>query len=416
MLRMTVSEAVPEPRGLRGASGTLHGSVRGGATLLNARRLGSGLIQVLTMISEGKPLDEVMAARPTAAYDATWGQEASWTANDFVPIVFHELGGGRSTCNEAEIDAMRMNRRDVIKDVARTVWSIVCLLGLSLAVGPVPVSAQLADDTLVGVIDFHCHSGPDSRPRSVTDIEIARLAKRAGMRGLVFKNHYTMTADRAALAMQVVEGIEIFGGVALNRAVGGLNAEAVRQMTQFAGGRGKVVWLPTFDAEYWVTRGSSDGPYVSVVTDGKPAPELAEIFQLIADNDLVLAMGHSSPEEALLLLSEARSRGVRNILITHVLEQNPTRAQVQRMADQGAIMELVYPGVRRFTIEDYIEVIRAVGAQHFLISSDLGQYLNPLHTDGLKDFITTLREHAISESDIDMMARRNPARLLGLDP
>ena len=302
------------------------------------------------------------------------------------------------------------------RDVALKVRSIVCLFVLSLAFGPVPLFAQLGDDTLVGVIDFHCHSGPDSRPRSVTDIEIARLAKRAGMRGLVFKNHYTMTADRAALAMQVVEGIEIFGGVALNRAVGGLNADAVRQMTQFSGGRGKVVWLPTFDAEYWVTRGSSDGPYVSVVTDGKPAPELAEIFQIIADNDLVLAMGHSSAEEALLLLSEARSRGVRNILITHVLEQNPTRAQVERMADQGAIMELVYPGVRRFTIEDYVEVIAAVGAQHFLISSDLGQYLNPLHTDGLKDFITTLREQGISESDIDMMARKNPARLLGLDP
>ena len=50
--------------------------------------------QVLTMISEGKDLDEVMAARPTATYDAKWGQEASWTANDFVPIVYHELGGG----------------------------------------------------------------------------------------------------------------------------------------------------------------------------------------------------------------------------------------------------------------------------------------------------------------------------------
>ena len=295
-------------------------------------------------------------------------------------------------------------------------WRVVRLLVLSLAVGSVPVFAQLGDDTLVGVIDFHCHSGPDSRPRSVTDIEIARLAKRARMRGLVFKNHYTMTADRAAVAMQLVEGIEIFGGVALNRAVGGLNAEAVRQMTQFAGGRGKVVWLPTFDAEYAVTRGSSDAPYVSVVTDGQPAPELAEIFQIIADNDLVLAMGHSSPEEVLLLLPEATSRGVRNILITHVLGQNPTRTQVERMADQGAIMELVYPGVRRFTIEDYVEVISAVGAQHFLISSDLGQYLNPLHTDGLRDFITALREQGISEADIDLMARQNPARLLGLDP
>ena len=250
----------------------------------------------------------------------------------------------------------------------------------------------------------------------MTDIEIARLAKRAGMRGLVLKNHDTMTADRAALAMQIVESIEIFGGIVPNRAVGGLNAEAVRQMTEFEGGRGKVVWLPTSDAEYAVTRARTDAPYVSVVTDGQPAPELAEIFHIIADNDLVLATGHSSPEEVLLLLPEARRRGVRNILITHVLGQNPTRAQVERMANQGAIMELVYPGVRRFTIEDYVEVITAIGAQHFLISSDLGQYLNPLHTDGLKAFVTELREQGISEGDIDMMARRNPARLLGLDP
>ena len=195
-----------------------------------------------------------------------------------------------------------------------------------------------------------------------------------------------------------------------------IDVETGRQMTQFSGGRGKVVWLPTLDAEYFVTTDGSDLPYVSVVTDGKPAPELAEIFQIIAENDLVLATGHSSPDEVLLLLPEARSLGVRNILITHVLSQNPTREQIERMVDHGAIMELVYPGVRRFTIEDYVEVITAIGAQHFLISSDLGQYLNPLHTDGLKAFIDALRDQGISESDIDMMARRNPARLLGLDP
>ena len=49
--------------------------------------------RVLAMIKEGKKLDEVMAARPTADYDAKWGQEAGWTANDFVPIVYYELGG-----------------------------------------------------------------------------------------------------------------------------------------------------------------------------------------------------------------------------------------------------------------------------------------------------------------------------------
>ena len=50
--------------------------------------------QVRSMISQGRTLDDVMAAQPTAAYDAQWEQEASWTAKDFVPIVFHELGGG----------------------------------------------------------------------------------------------------------------------------------------------------------------------------------------------------------------------------------------------------------------------------------------------------------------------------------
>lgn len=50
--------------------------------------------RVRDLIAEGRSLDEVMAANPTAAYDARWGQEASWTADDFVPIVYHELGGG----------------------------------------------------------------------------------------------------------------------------------------------------------------------------------------------------------------------------------------------------------------------------------------------------------------------------------
>jgi len=49
---------------------------------------------VRDLIAEGKTLDQVMKARPTAAYDEQWGKEASWTANDFVPVVYHQLGGG----------------------------------------------------------------------------------------------------------------------------------------------------------------------------------------------------------------------------------------------------------------------------------------------------------------------------------
>ncbi len=49
--------------------------------------------RVYAMIRQGMHLDEIMAARPTAAYDAQWGQEATWTAIDFVPLVYYELGG-----------------------------------------------------------------------------------------------------------------------------------------------------------------------------------------------------------------------------------------------------------------------------------------------------------------------------------
>ena len=49
--------------------------------------------QVLSMIRDGMKLDEVMAARPTAAYDADWTDDPGWGPEDFVPVVYYELGG-----------------------------------------------------------------------------------------------------------------------------------------------------------------------------------------------------------------------------------------------------------------------------------------------------------------------------------
>ena len=293
---------------------------------------------------------------------------------------------------------------------------LVAALSLSVAVSG--VSAQEDLDVLRGVIDLHVHAGPDSRPRSVTDVEAARLAAAAGLRAIVLKNHFTMTADRAALAMAAVDGLDIFGGVVLNRAVGGLNAEAVRQMVAFDGSRGKVVWLPTFDAEFYVTRQGSGGDYVSVVDVGVPHPALGEIFGLIAEHDLLLAMGHSSPEEVLLLLPVARARGVERILITHVFGQGATRVQMREMTEQGALLEIDYLAMYSggVSLDDYLGAIREIGAEHFVMSSDLGQAGNPVHPDGWRAYIRAFMEAGVSRDDIDLMARRNPARLLGLEP
>ena len=296
-----------------------------------------------------------------------------------------------------------------------SLWTMA--VGTALTVGLMTASVAAQSTSLDGVVDFHVHSGPDSRPRSVSDLEVARIAKRAGMRGIVLKNHFTMTADRAWLAMQEVPGLEVFGGVALNHSVGGLNSEAVRQLVAFSGGRGKVVWLPTFDAEFWMTRAGDPGEFVPVMRDGVMEPELAEIFDLIAEHDLVLATGHSSPAEVLALIPEARSRGVEQILVTHGLGQSPTPAQLVEMAEHDVVIELVWLAVMQgqFTYADYANAIREYGAEHFLLSSDLGQENNPLHPDGLNALMNGLRAEGISEEEIGQMIRRNPAVLLGLE-
>src|ERR1700679_593183 len=92
------------------------------------------------------------------------------------------------------------------------------------------------ENPLAGAIDIHVHAAPDSTPRSIDAIDLARLAKARGMRGLVLKNHYESTAALAYLVRKVVPGIEIFGGIDLNRSVGGINPAAVERMILMQGG------------------------------------------------------------------------------------------------------------------------------------------------------------------------------------
>jgi hypothetical protein len=285
------------------------------------------------------------------------------------------------------------------------------------------VWAQASPDTnpLSGVIDFHCHTGPDVTARAISDIDLAKLTKKEGMRGIVLKNHYFMTADRAQIAMQEVPGIEVFGGVVLNRSVGGINAEAVRRMAQFEGHRGKVVWLPTVDAENGFEHAPGPRQFVSVVKDGRPVPEMAEVFQVIAKNNMVFETGHSSPAESLILIPAAKAAGVKNIVVTHAMLLGATLDQMKQMAVMGAMIEFCFqpaglPNAKdKGAMASYANVIKTIGAEHVIIDSDLGQKNNPLPPDGLRAFIAALKTNGLSEHDIDLIARQNPAKLLGLD-
>jgi Family of unknown function (DUF6282) len=267
--------------------------------------------------------------------------------------------------------------------------------------------------SLDGVIDFHAHSDPDSVPRSIDAIDLARLAKSRGMRGLVLKNHWESTAALAYVVRKEVPGIEIFGGIVMNLSVGGLNPTAIDRMAMLKGGYGRVVWMPTYDAENHVRDSKENRPFVSVASGGQLLPQTREVIAAVARHDLTLETGHSSATEGLMILREAQRQGVKRMVVTHALTP-PVRMNIDQMreaAQLGAFIELVYG---RMNATEYARAIRQVGPEHFILATDLGQPNNPLHPDGMLAFFQALRKEGIAASDIDRMAKTNPARALGL--
>jgi hypothetical protein len=287
--------------------------------------------------------------------------------------------------------------------------------------GLLAASAALAQ-TLSGVIDIHVHADPDSLPRSIDALDLARLAKARGMRGLVLKNHYEPTASLAYIVRKEVPGIEIFGGIDLNLTVGGINPAAVERMTMVKGGWGRVVWMPTFDAENQVRYSHEQRPFVSVSRGGQLLPAVREVIGLAAKHGLTLETGHSSPAECLLIVREARRQGVAHIVVTHAMlpPVKMTVAEMRAAAGEGAFLEFVYNGLigpgKSADMHDYADAIRQVGAQHCILASDLGQSANPLHPDGLAAFFAGLLREGIPAADIALMSKTNPALALGLSP
>jgi hypothetical protein len=275
-----------------------------------------------------------------------------------------------------------------------------------------------AGQTLSGVFDIHAHADPDGMARSIDAIELGKLAKSAGMRGLLLKNHYESTAGLAYLVRKESPGLEVFGGIALNLPVGGINPAAVEWMTKVKGGYGRVVWMPTYDSQHHVTTQREQRPFVPVSKDGKLLPEVIRVIGLIAQHELVLATGHSSPEEVLMLIREGKRQGVERIVVTHATNNfvGMNSAQMKEAAKLGAMLEFVWVRPGTPAIAAAVKAIHDVGAEFCILSSDLGQAANPLHPVGLAAFFEDLKKQGLTQTEIDRMSKTNPAVLMGLTP
>lgn len=322
----------------------------------------------------------------------------------------------------------------------RSIATALAAAGLSAAwVWIIPASALAQNfppsppkvSPIAGAIDFHVHSAPDVFSRSIDDIETARIAKAAGMRAIVLKNHVTTTADRAFLVMREVPGIEVFGGITLNEAVGGVNPAAVEWMFRMEGGRGKIVWLPTFQADHHHKTFKEPGEGLKVAINGKVTPDTEAVLKIAARENLVIQTGHVSPEETLAVVKRGRELGVKHIIVTHAMAEVPglNLEQLKQVAALGGYLEVIFLNTwmgpdaphpwmrtwRKVSAEDAAAAMKAVGAQHFVLGSDLGQTGNPVHPDGYKILVAGLKKAGITDAELDLMMRKTPAKILGLD-
>ena len=291
------------------------------------------------------------------------------------------------------------------------------------AAATVMIVVSSADDPnrfLTGAIDIHVHSFPDNTERSVDGLEAAIMARAHGMRAIVLKNHYDPTAGLAYMVRKQVAGVEVFGGIDLNLPVGGMNPFAVEHMTQVSGGFGRLVWMSTFDAENQVRFSKESRPFVSVSKNGELLQATRDVIAVIAKRGLVLATGHVSADEGLMMVREAKRQGVRSMVITHGMSAPilMTVPQMQDAAAQGAFIEFVGGSMRLAeapaTVARFADAIRKVGPQFCILSSDLGQKGNPLPADGFAEFIAALQARGFTDAELGRMTKQNPATLLGL--
>jgi hypothetical protein len=293
------------------------------------------------------------------------------------------------------------------------------------------VSTQ-PDDLISDTVDLHYHSGPSPFPRRLDPVESARHFDEHGFKAVVYKSHHHNTVmDVLSIKASVLDSlrVRVFGGIALNGLVGGLNPRAVEMCLRMGG---KIVWFPTISSpahvEYHSHGGGFPQPTMKLMPeapnpvfgdDGQLKPEVHAIIELIKEEDAVLAAGHMSPPEIYAVFKAARAAGVQKLLVLHPdFVCNVSEEQARELVGLGAFIEQAAGFYCRdrpeWPIDRLVNWIKAVGPEHSTLGSDTGQASSPLPAEVFGTVAHQLVEHGIAERDVRRMLSDNPASLLDL--
>ncbi len=283
--------------------------------------------------------------------------------------------------------------------------------------------------SLKGICDMHVHTNPDLRLRAYSDLQLADAAVRVGARAIVIKSHLGFTVNRAAIANEYVRrvygdntGFTMYGGVVMNKVIGGVNPEAVEKGLKLGA---KEIWLPTQSAKRHLEKmGQDPANGIELVRDGKVIPELIDVFKLIKDYDVALGTAHVSPAEAFTVVEAARDAGVKKIIITHpewwVCDYS-IEDQIRLVKDYDVILERCYAQNMgkgqpyHMNLKENAELIKEVGYEHVMVDTDGGQTENPDWETEMYEYMHYLVEYGIPIDHVYHMTKTIPYKLLGIE-
>lgn len=290
------------------------------------------------------------------------------------------------------------------------------------------------DGLIEGAVDLHVHPFPSPFPRRMGIVEATEDAARAKYRAIVVKSHHhSMVPDVLALHETGLgdSPVQVFGGVALNPQVGGLNPYAVDLALNLGG---KIVWFPTISSHAHLHHLEEGGTFpnatitlrqaqpLSILDEnGAVKPEVFDILEQIRDHDAILTGGHLPASEIDILFTEAQKIGVQRILVNHpnfIVGASPELAG--EWARKGVYIEHsvgmydAFFGTKKNPLDFSIleQYIAVAGAGKTMLVSDTGQQNNPRPVDVIKIAIKQLLDRGYDEKSIRSMVGGNAGQLL----
>ena len=282
--------------------------------------------------------------------------------------------------------------------------------------------SAIAQRLIKGAYDLHMHAAPSPFNRLMDDFGLLKQADEAGMAGIALKSHYEPTGARAQLVnAHCGTACKAYGAIALNWPVGGLNPYAAENALKRDT---RIVWMPTRDSANSLLMGNMPGdffdrPGLTILDEnGQIKPEVIRILEILKKYNAVLATGHLSPEESILLCRKGREMGTRMILTHPEFERTVISAELQKeMADLGVYIEKCWYNIaeKECTAQEMAQHIREVGCEHCFLVTDRGQNGRETPVEGMERFLVTLLEQGFTEDELFTMTHTVPAQVLGIE-